>query len=557
MKDTIVSLLGEWRIWLLIIAVALSLIGLSPNPWASGVEVTSIDDASPLHGRISTGTIIESINDVRIDNPDDLLQFDNYTGTIRMQTSEGLEIVEMAGEDLGIEASTRGFVDLQLGMDITGGTRVLLRPHFDENETYNETERDRIIDRTINTLETRLNVFGLQEMTFQEMRDVAGDRFIQIEAAGVGRDIVDELLGREGEFEAFIPITLDFTDSDVQEIVLDDETYEFERTEDGYLYDGDLLEANDSFNLGDIRFEVWETANDTLEVAGRVFSSEDIAYVHTTGRATYVRCPSAADTCEFQFQILISDEGAERFATITRHLQNVNAEGWLHLFLDREEVTDLSISSDLMGDAVSDPVVTGSEETYELAREEMNRLQSVMESGRLPVELETVQVDRISPRLGEEFIRSIVIAGLGALIAVSLIVFIKYRRKEIIIPVFLTSFSEVLIILGVASLIGWTIDLAAIAGIIAAIGSSVDDQVVITSETLSGKDAKSYSVKRRVKRAFFIVFTAAATTIVAMLTLGFVGLGMMRGFAITTIIGVLGGVLITRPAYGKLLEKLI
>lgn len=562
MKDTLYELLGEWRIWLLILAVAISIISLSPNPFASGVEITSIEEGSPFHGRLTEGTLIQSINDISIANPEDLFQFDNYTGTLRVQTSEGLEIVDLQGESLGLEVGHRRKIDLQLGMDITGGTRVLLRPHFDENETYNETEKNELIDRTIETLETRLNVFGLEEMNIQGVTDVTGNRFIQIEAAGVGREEVNELLEREGEFEAFIPILLEFGETTTQEIVLGEESYSFELTAEGPSYEGTVLDINDTFSLGDTPFEVWNVSEDSLTVAGRVFSSDDIRYVYTTGQGTYIRCGDQG--CEFSFQILISDEGAERFARITENLETVErvdrgchlSEG-IHLFLDRDKVTELQINCELKGNPVAQPVITGAEETEELARTERNRLQSVMESGRLPVELETAQVDSISPRLGEDFIRSILLAGFGALIAVSVVVFLRYRRKKIILPVFITSFSEVLIILGAASLIGWTIDLAAIAGIIAAIGSSVDDQVVITSETLSSKDTKSYSVKRRIKKAFFIVFTAAATTIVAMLTLGFVGLGMMRGFAITTIIGVLGGILITRPAYGKILEKII
>ena len=54
--------------------------------------------------------------------------------------------------------------------------------------------------------------------------------------------------------------------------------------------------------------------------------------------------------------------------------------------------------------------------------------------------------------------------------------------------------------------------------------------------------------------AFFIIFGAAATTIVAMLPLTIVGIGFIKGFAITIIVGVLVGTLITRPAYARILE---
>ena len=65
---------------------------------------------------------------------------------------------------------------------------------------------------------------------------------------------------------------------------------------------------------------------------------------------------------------------------------------------------------------------------------------------------------------------------------------------------------------------------------------------------------KIYTIREKIKRAFFIIFGAASTTIAAMLPLMFLGIGLIRGFAITTIVGVMVGLLITRPAYAKIIE---
>lgn len=51
-----------------------------------------------------------------------------------------------------------------------------------------------------------------------------------------------------------------------------------------------------------------------------------------------------------------------------------------------------------------------------------------------------------------------------------------------------------------------------------------------------------------------MVFASAITVISAMFALLFVGVGLVKGFAITSIVGVLVGVLITRPAYGQVVE---
>ena len=58
----------------------------------------------------------------------------------------------------------------------------------------------------------------------------------------------------------------------------------------------------------------------------------------------------------------------------------------------------------------------------------------------------------------------------------------------------------------------------------------------------------------RLSGAFKIILAAAATTIFAMLPLYFMGLGALGGFAMVTIVGVLLGVLVTRPAYGRIIR---
>jgi preprotein translocase subunit SecD len=175
----------------------------------------------------------------------------------------------------------------------------------------------------------------------------------------------------------------------------------------------------------------------------------------------------------------------------------------------------------------------------------------------------------VSPELGAQFQSGALIAGLLALIVVAIIIFIRYRSPILVIPIVLTSLAELILILGVASVIKWNIDLAAIAGILAAIGTGVDDQIIITDEVLKG-DNKQKGRRRRtglqvkIKGAFFIIFASAATLIAAMLPLlyyglarGATGIGLLSGFAFTTILGVLIGIFITRPVYAKFVEKFL
>jgi len=113
------------------------------------------------------------------------------------------------------------------------------------------------------------------------------------------------------------------------------------------------------------------------------------------------------------------------------------------------------------------------------------------------------------------------------------------------------------LLLGVAALIGWNIDMAAVAGIIIAIGIGVDHQIVIADETLSGRKGIVYDWKQRIKNAFSIIMASYFTVVVALIPLIFAGAGLLKGFAITTIIGASIGVFISRPVFARVIEILL
>lgn len=580
MKETFRELAGDWRIWLLVVSIAVSVFGLSPNPWASGAVVKSVDEDSPFYNKLGEGAVIKSINGEPISGPGDLLKYGNYTGMLRIKSSGGIELVDIQNQSLGLEVEEVKKININFGMDLVGGTRVLLRPNLTAAEETNITKPNKTenitknashkIDETISILRTRLNVFGLKNMQIQEVRNViTRESYIEITAPGVDREAVTELINRKGEFEAYIPRSLEFGNSTETEFKVGKQSFVFSR-KNGQIYrSNNRLQANETITLNNVTFEVWNLTSKSAVLGAKIYGADDIRYVHTVGQKSYIRKQNGG--YKFRFQVLTTDESIEKFAAVTQNLERENAmvgdtrrencylSERIHYYIDKKEVTALNLPCSTQGEEFQ-PWITGFRETQEAANKEMRKLQSLMKSGELPVPLRTVKVESVTAAHGQEILRSALFAGIGALVAVAFVVFLRYRNRKIILPVLVTSFSEVLIILGAASLIGRTIDLPAMAGIIAAIGSSVDDQIVITSETIGegaeSKDTK-FSVKRRVKRAFFIVFVAAATTIVAMMSLASIGVGSMRGFAIMTIIGVLAGVLITRPAYGRILEKIV
>jgi preprotein translocase subunit SecD len=272
--------------------------------------------------------------------------------------------------------------------------------------------------------------------------------------------------------------------------------------------------------------------------------------------------------CRFRFSITIRPEAAKRQAEATKDLEIISTGTSEYLsekidfYLDDVLVDSLNIGADLKGRAATDIEISGSgvgvtqAEAVNDALKNMKRMQTILITGSLPVKLNIVQMDTVSPTLGQEFTRSTILLAIFASIAVILVILVKYRNISIVVPIAVTLVSEVIIILGVAALIGWNIDLAAIAGIIVAVGTGVDDQIIITDETLK-REVQALSWKERFKRAFFIIMAAYLTTVAAMLPLLFAGAGLLKGFAITSILGVSIGVFITRPAYAAIVEKIL
>jgi preprotein translocase subunit SecD len=229
----------------------------------------------------------------------------------------------------------------------------------------------------------------------------------------------------------------------------------------------------------------------------------------------------------------------------------------LGLYLDDILVNSLQISEGLKGRAETQISISGSgsgltkEDAGNNAQEEMKQLQTILITGSIPYKLEIIKLDTISPTLGSGFVKYILFAALAALFAISLVVSIRYRNLKSSLALILTSVSEIIIILGIAAMIKWDLDLPSIAGILAAIGTGIDSQIIVLDES---KNNRFLSIKQRMKRAFSIILGAYFTALVALIPLWWAGAGLLKGFVFTTILGITIGVLITRPAFADIIK---
>lgn len=495
-----------FRIWILIIALLLSLLAIRPS-FSSGVIITSIEQNSTFRQQgLSTGEIITRINDKEIKNKqdyasviDELFQ-NNIEKRIDITTKNNNYIV-FTNETPKITVENSPQTKIQTGLDLRGGARAVVQP--DEEIT------DSQLDDLVAISRNRFNVYGLSDINIRGVTDLSGNKFLLVEIAGATPSDLENLIAQQGKFEAKI-------------------------------------------------------GNITAFIGGKEKDIRDVCRNDATCAAV-TSCSPAQEGyfCNFAFTIYLSQAAAQHHADITRNISLDETGQYLSeslkLYIDANEVDSLRISAGLRGQAATQISIQGSgtgttqEEALKNTRNEMKRLQTVLLTGSLPYKLSIVRLDTISPTLGEKFSYTLILAGFISIIAVSIIIFARYRKFKASLALLVTSFSEIIIILGVAAFIGWNLDLPSIAGILATIGTGVDQQIVILDEAVRSREL---SIKEKMKRALFVIISAYLTGVVSLIPLYWAGAGLFKGFAFTTIIGITAGVLLTRPAFADMIKQI-
>lgn len=495
-----------WRIWLLIALLLLSILAIKPS-FQTGVVVKSVEKNSSIFEEgLRAGEIIKQVNDKIITNNEEYTKaieaifVGNETKRVDIVTAKNKYTIFVdTPPKITVEDVPR--TKIQTGLDLRGGARALVQPEGKID--------DAALSNLIDVSRNRFNVYGLTDMQIMGVRDLSGNRFMLIEIAGATPSDLEELVSKQGKFEAKVGNT-------------------------------------------------------------SVFNGEknDISSVCKTDAtcAGITACNQIQDgyACSFRFSIYLTEEAAKRHADITKNLTLDETGKYLseklYLFVDDIQVDELYIGADLRGQVATQVAIQGSgtgktqQEALVDAKANMNKLQTILITGSLPYKLDIVKLDTISPLLGNEFVYWIFIAGGAAMIAVAIIIFVRYRRIKASFALLFTSFSEILIILGVAALIRWNLDLPSIAGILATIGTGVDQQIVILDEARSS--SKILSLKEKMKRALFVVVGAYFTSMVSLIPLYWAVAGLFKGFALTTLIGITIGVFITRPAFSDMIKSI-
>jgi preprotein translocase subunit SecD len=403
---------------------------------------------------------------------------------IRISRSEGLpEAIDVA----------RGLAQPVISLTGVGSTDINVAGQGDELIiTLSEAERqatdDRTIQQSLEIIRRRVDEVGTREPTIQ--RQGADRVLIQVPGIGSAAEL-KALIGTTAQL-TFNPVVGQASADEVgdggREIVLpslDDEGV-FYRLERSPVVTGEEL----------------TDAQPTFDQNGR-------------------------PAVNFRF----NPSGARKFGDYTA--QNIGSP--FAIVLDDEVISAPVIQDHIPGGS---GIITGN-----FSIEESTRLAVLLRAGALPAELVFLEERTIGPELGQDSINAGKIACLVAFAAVLIFMVLSYGLFGVFANIALVI--NVGLIFGVLSLIGATLTLPGIAGIVLTIGMAVDANVLVFErirEELKTAKGPARAIELGYERALSAIIDANITTFMTAAILFAMGSGPVRGFAVTLGIGILTSV---------------
>ena len=236
--------------------------------------------------------------------------------------------------------------------------------------------------------------------------------------------------------------------------------------------------------------------------------------------------------------------GAKKFAYATKN----NIGKRLAIIID-----DKVVSAPVVRDAITtgNGQISGS-----FSVEEANNLSIVLRSGALPAPMSIIEERTVGPDLGQESIDKGVISLIIGFILVILYIFYNYKIFGIFANISL--FINLILLVSILTILGATLTLPGIAGIILTVGMAVDANVLIyerIKEELKIENNVLIAFDNGYKRVLTTLLDANITTLIAAFVLYFIGSGPIKGFAVTLAIGIITS-LFTTFILGRLFVSL-
>ena len=223
--------------------------------------------------------------------------------------------------------------------------------------------------------------------------------------------------------------------------------------------------------------------------------------------------------------------GARKFGDYTA--ANIGAP--FAIVLDSEVISDPVIQSHIPGGS---GIITGS-----FSVEDSTQLAVLLRAGALPAQMDFLEERTIGPELGADSIAAGQVAALVAGVAVAIYMVASYGLFGLFANIALAV--NIALIFAALSIVGGTLTLPGIAGIVLTIGMAVDANVLVFErirEELRVNKSAARAIELGYERALSAIIDANITTFITAVVLFMVGAGPVRGFAITLGIGIITSV---------------
>ena len=226
-----------------------------------------------------------------------------------------------------------------------------------------------------------------------------------------------------------------------------------------------------------------------------------------------------------------NDKGTKKFGQLTQELVGKP----MAIFFNGDMQSAPVIQEPILGGHAQ---ISGGDSGF--AYEEAKKMVDLLNAGALPVPAKIIEESLVGPTLGADSIAKSKTAGIIGIGLVMIFMLLYYRLPGAIADVALIIYS--LLVFAVFKIVPVTLTLAGIAGFILSIGMAVDANILIferTKEELNAGRTLFTAINAGFDRAFTSIFDSNMTTIITCVILYFLGTSIIKGFALTLIIGVL------------------
>ena len=389
------------------------------------------------------------------------------------------------------------------GLDIQGGLSVVLSANSTDGEdvTSDDMEKSRAI------IESRVNALGASEATVQ----VQGSNQILVQIPGLSdTETALSTIGKTGKLE--FAQADSFTNPEDQAAIKNGTYVQQQKYTDDF---------GNSFASDQVTYRSVQSGTYTPLITGENITRVTVDKASETGT-------------DYAVNLTLDSEGSAAFAQATKEL--APTKGQIVIVLDGQIQSAPAVQSEITTGEVS---ITGG---YTL--EEAQSLQTVLESGSLPVSFQYEQSQVVGPTLGQDALKSGVIVALLGLLLVILYLLFFYHGLGVLTAAAMLVFAVLYLgLLATLSAFGlFSLSLAGVAGIVLTIGMAADSSILVLErfreEIRMGRSVKAASLTG-VRHAIETSIDADLVTLVSALTLFFLASASVKGFGLTLALGII------------------